>query len=211
MRRDVQLSMVEGLERPIGPIPESVVRGSNADLICSIAPIYLTGSVLDLTYGQGVWWQKYRPADLTCHDLALDGVDCRSLPHAAGQFDTVVFDPPYIHSSSGSTTRADFGTRYGVGPDFAYTVADIKQLLAEGTREACRVARRFVLVKCMEYVANHRFTDFPTLATNAARESGWYKYDQIVHYAGSGPGMAARIREVKRTRRAHSYLLVFAP
>lgn len=39
------------MEQAVGPIPESLVLGDNATLIASIAPIYLTGSVLDVTYG----------------------------------------------------------------------------------------------------------------------------------------------------------------
>jgi hypothetical protein len=51
--RPVQLSIVEGMERPVGPIPASVQTGTNSDLIAAIAPLYLTGSVLNVTYGEG--------------------------------------------------------------------------------------------------------------------------------------------------------------
>ena len=49
VERDVQLSLIEGYDRPVGPILKSVFAGQhNCDLIEAIAPLYLTGSVLDV-------------------------------------------------------------------------------------------------------------------------------------------------------------------
>ena len=49
VERDVQLSLIEGYDRPVGPILKSVFTGQhNCDLIEAIAPLYLTGSVLDV-------------------------------------------------------------------------------------------------------------------------------------------------------------------
>jgi hypothetical protein len=60
----------------------TVIKGSNAHLIATIAPLYImpTDVVPDPTYGEGKWWTDYRPEHLICHDLALDGVDFRHLP-----------------------------------------------------------------------------------------------------------------------------------
>jgi hypothetical protein len=211
--RDIQLSMLEGMDRPVGAILESVFVGSNADLMKAVAPLYLTGSVLDVTYGGGKWWDRYRPEPFTFHDLALDGVDFRSLPYADGAFDTVAFDPPYVDSGTNSSPRLgpDFQHRYGIGSARVKGRAVLVTLILDGLNEACRVSRRFVLVKCMEYAQGSGacgFHDIPHLVTNAAADAGWCKHDQIVHYTGTGPG-GHNIFRVKRARRAHSYLLVF--
>jgi hypothetical protein len=213
--RDLQLSLIPGMERPVGPIPQSVQYGSNADLIATIAPIYLSGSVLDVTYGRGGWWRLYRPACLTAHDLELDGVDFRALPYPSGAFDAVTFDPPYVESGSvAASSRPDFLDRYGLGtpssPD-RRKPRDVRADALEGLAECLRVARCFVLVKCMEYVAWARFHDVPTSIINRAGAGGWYLHDRIVHASGGGVGAGHRIRTVKRAQRAHSYLLVFAP
>lgn len=92
--RPMQSALLEGDERPVGPLPESVVRGDNSALLASVAALYLTGSVLDVTYGRGMWWRRFTPATFGKHDLALDGVDFRSLPHEDGSWDSVCFDPP---------------------------------------------------------------------------------------------------------------------
>jgi hypothetical protein len=83
-------------------------------------------------------------------------------------------------------------------------------MILAGLTECCRVSERWVLVKCMEYAQGGGFHDVPTMVTNRAAELGWSKHDQIVHNTGTGPG-GHNIFTVKRARRAHSYLLVFAP
>jgi hypothetical protein len=187
-----------------------VFVGSNADLMRAVAPLYLTGSVLDVTYGRGLWWERFRPDPFAWHDLAIDGVDCRALPEPDASYDTVAYDPPYVEAgTAGMASASDFFDRFGVGCGRA--LGAIPQLIADGTREACRVARRFVLVKCMEYVAGSKFNDVPTVATLGALEAGWIKHDQIVHYSGGGIGGAHRTFTVLRAQRAHSYLIVFAP
>jgi len=214
LARDVQLSMIEGLDRPVGTILASVFAGTNAELMRAVAPLYLAGSVLDVTYGGGKWWDLYRPDPFSWHDLALDGVDFRDLPHADAEFDTVTFDPPYVQSGTNSSPRLgpEFQHRYGIGAVCVLGPSkNIEQLVLDGLAEVCRVAGRFVLVKCMEYVqggGRREFHDVPSAVTNTARSLGWVKWDQIVHHTGTGPG-GHNIFTVKRARRAHSYLLVF--
>jgi hypothetical protein len=210
VKRDVQLSMVEGMDRPVGPVLQSVFVGSNADLVRAVAPLYLSGSVLDVTYGRGKWWQHYRPDPFAWHDLELDGVDCRQLPEPDSSYDTVVYDPPYVEAGTpGMASGAEFFDRYGLGCN--RPLGTVPELIADGTREACRVARRFVLVKCMEYVAGAKFNDGPAAAAAGAWDADWSKHDQIVHYTGGGIGGSHRTFTVLRAARAHSYLVVFAP
>ena len=220
--RDTQLALIEGMERPVGPILQSVFVGSNAELMRAVAPLYLTGSVLDVTYGEGKWWERFQPEMFGCHDLKIDGVDFRDLPEADRQFDTVVYDPPYTISGGksgpsmyqnqpGGTARpVGFQERYGIG--CRNLDEPLASLILKGLAECCRVADRWVLVKCMEFAkgtGRTGFHDTPTIVTNRAADLGWIKHDQIVHHTGTGPG-GHNIFEVKRARRAHSYLLVFA-
>ena len=76
--RHVQLSAFPDLQpdKPIGYILPSVFQGTNADLMAAVAPYYLTGSVCDLTYGEGKWWDRFTPDPFVAHDkYKLDGVD----------------------------------------------------------------------------------------------------------------------------------------
>ena len=210
--RDVALSMFPDLvaDKAVGPILKSVFTGQhNADLMLAVAPLYLTGSVLDVTYGEGNWWTRFTPEDFTFHDLKVDGVDFRDLPHADGEFDTVVYDPPYIPAGGAPTVArlvGDFRDAFGLTP--GRTAAEFDALVMDGLDECCRVAGRFLLVKCMEFVGSASFRDMPTEMANRARVNGFVVHDRIVHHAGSGPG-GHNIFTVKRARRVHSYLTVF--
>lgn len=214
--RPVQGSFIEGMERPVGPIPPSVFQGSNSDLIAAVAPMYLSGSVLDATYGNGEtaggWWRRFTPDPFTYHDLALDGVDFRHLPEDDRSIDTVCFDPPYVPAGGGPKNesadafRERFGLDWGTGYRSEGTLRD---LVRDGLADCARVARAFVLVKCMEFVSSSQFHDMPVDVANWARDVGLRKYDTIVHHTGPGPG-GHNIFDIKRARRHHSYLLVFA-
>jgi hypothetical protein len=213
--RDVQLSLVEGMERNVGRIPGSVFTGTNADLLAAVAPIYLRGSVLDVTYGNGAtaggWWRSYRPGDFTWHDLAGDGVDFRDLPHPDASFDTVCFDPPYVPVGGEATQieRAVFRTRFGLTSSNVRSEEGLRTLIHDGLVECSRVTRGFLLVKCMEFVSSNRFHDMPTMVSNWAAALGLVKHDVIVHFSGGGVA-GHNVTEIKRARRTHSYLLVFA-
>lgn len=206
-------------DRPTGQLYGSVQTGTNADLMATVAPTYLTGSVLDVTYGEGKWWDRFTPDPFTFHDLhKVDGVDFRALPHDDNSFDAVCFDPPYVISggpSSPALNDGEFQGRYGIGIDNlgdSSTAAGFHDLVRRGLHECIRVSRGWVLVKCMEFAQGSGptgFHDMPTIVTNWAADLGAAKYDQIVHHTGPGPG-GHNIWTQKRARRHHSYLIVFS-
>lgn len=196
-------------DRPTGRLVGSVQIGSNADLIATIAPLYLTGSVLDVTYGEGGWWRRFQPTDFTAHDLyKLDGVDFRQLPEPDRSVDTVCFDPPYVPQGGMSTSTMDtFRDRFGLTAE-SQPWWECFNDMAAGLKECARVARRWVLVKCSEFVSGGAFKLGSLHMMNTGLDLGLSIHDVIVHHTGSGPG-GHNIWEAKRARRHHSYLLVF--
>lgn len=211
MRRDTQLALIDGHEHPVGSIVQSVyARPTNGDLIAAVAPLYLTGSVLDVTYGRGMWWTRFTPAPFTFHDLALDGVDFRALPHADRSFDAVAFDPPYVprHGERDALTERDqtFRNRYGL--DVSRSNGELRELIDGGLAECARVMRRWLLVKCNDYTSGRYLELGHVRVIESCERLGLRCHDLIVHSTGTGPG-GGKIEVVKRARRAHSYLLVF--
>jgi hypothetical protein len=212
--RQVQPSMLpdHAPDKPTGRIVGSVINGTNADLIHAIAPLYLTGSVLDVTYGEGGWWRRFKPEPFTAHDLyTLDGVDFRALPEADASVDTVCFDPPYVAAggeATSPTVAASFRDAFGLVP--CRGRSGVLDLFHGGLTESARVARQWILVKCMDAVDSAEFWLGHIAMIDIAREIGLGDpWDLIVHHTGSGPG-GHNIFDVKRARRHHSYLLVFA-
>lgn len=210
-QRAEQMSMVDGGNYPVGGLPQSVIAGDNAALIASVAPMYLSGSVLDTTYGRGAWWTRFVPSPFAHHDLAQDGIDFRNLPYEDRSWDTVCFDPPYVpRQGTKPPVRLDdarYRERYGLDTPRGHreTVA----LMFDGMAECARVARHYLLVKCCDYVTSRRLYLGHAAVCAEGERLGLRVHDLIVHAAGAGPG-DRQIREIRRSRRAHSYLIVFS-
>lgn len=213
--RHVQMSAFPDLQpdKPVGKILPSVFVGSNADLMAAVAPFYLTGSVCDLTYGEGNWWQRFKPDPFVAHDkFKLDGVDFTDLPEADATYDTVCFDPPYIPQGGvDKSTRGDasFLGRFGLVKSMSD--AELFGMVGGGMVEAVRVLKTggFLLVKCMDFVNGGGLTLGHRWVLDRADLLGLSCHDLIVHHTGSGPG-GHNIFDPKRARRHHSYLLVFS-
>lgn len=186
---------------------------SNGELLAAVAHVgYLrpaTDDVLDPTYGRGLWWTHVRPARLTTHDLALDGVDFRALPEPSASVDVVAFDPPYVCGRRTDDAGVDerFRSRYtGGAPGNRHELVD---LVEQGVHEAARVTRRrgVVLVKCQPFQNGKRdFVHMPSIVIAAGSACGLRLEDEFVHVRPPGP---AKTDTFNGVRSAHSVLLVF--
>ena len=126
---------------------------NNAHLIAAAALLgYLPEPVRDVTYGLGKFWTVYKPDVMVTSDLNT-GVDFRALPDQDREFATVVYDPPYKYQGTSQSTEMD--DRYGTDENLSWQNRD--RLLYRGLTECCRVANRFVLVKCMDQVVSGKF------------------------------------------------------
>lgn len=194
---------------------ESVVRArENGPLIAAAAQLWIDPHelVVDVTYGKGNFWTRFRPDHLVAHDLDPtkgDGVDFRHLPEKDESVDVVVFDPPYIAQGGRETsTIPNMLDRYGL-VDVPKTTRELEELIAAGMKEATRVLRPKgrLLVKCMDYVNGGRLVLGRHFVVATALELGLEQVDEFVHHSGCGP-QPPRPRQF-HSRRAHSFLCVF--
>jgi hypothetical protein len=160
---------------------------SNAQLIEACAILgYLksTDLVIDPTYGKGTWWKRWRPDVLVEHDLRVDGVDFRHLPHPPHHFDAAVFDPPYEAKGGRKTSGiGEIDDRYGLG-DPPSTPAALQELINAGLSELDRVVKPggIVLAKCMDYVSSKKL--WPGViytASWATQQCGMTLVDRSIH------------------------------
>lgn len=180
---------------------------TNAALIADVARLgYLDGTVLDVTFGEhGGFWKAFRPPLLVTSDLhhpADESWDYRSLPCGDGEFDAVVFDPPY--RMGGRPDRSDdrrFGNEVYVGRE--ERLEDIRL----GALECYRVAARHLLVKCMDAVEGGRIRWQTDLVTRAVESAGGQKVDRFEFLKPSRPQPEGRPQ--RTARRNYSTLLVF--
>ena len=153
---------------------------------------------------------RFRPDDLTAHDLIVDGVNFLALPETPCTYDVVTFDPPYIAPGGRKTsTIPGFNSAYGLG----YTPKTPRQLqndlINPGLTECARVVRKggVILVKCMAYISSGDLQNGPKWTIDHAESIGLRQVDEFVHLGTEGPQPAHK-RQV-HARRTYSTLLVF--
>jgi hypothetical protein len=194
-----------------GPVP-TVVRGSNGALMAAVARLgYLPGPVLDLTYGRGLWWTRFRP-----DELIIGHGDFRDRPEVDGSVPVVCFDPPYISTGNRETSSVDeFYDRYGLGDAPGWR--QIRQLIDEGLAECARILKPhgYLLVKCMDYVESGHKIWNTFHVYNEAETLGLRLVDRFIHVptGKGGPQVTTNRdgspREQKHAREVSSMLLVF--
>ena len=183
----------------------------NGELIRDVARLgHLDGHVVDLSFGQGVFWKTFKPESLTTNDIdpqcgADHHMNARSTQWDDGWFHAAVWDPPY--RLRGTPTLGEMDKRYGTAQPA--TEWEILTLLCDGTREACRIASRRALVKCQDQVVSGRVVWQTRLVVDAAESVGWKLIDWFLPMLGGRPQPSGRSQV--HARRNYSSLLVFAP
>lgn len=184
---------------------------TNAEMIEDVARLgYLEGHVLDLTYGYGTFWKNWTPAELTTNDLSPDKgefhYDFRHTPWGSNDFDSVVFDPPY--KLNGTSRPEDYGVDERYGVDVPMRWQDKFELIADGLTEALRLARKHVLLKCMDQVVSgaKRWQTFE-MASRVIDHGGWVLADRFDLLVTPRPQPEGR-RQV-HSQGNYSTLLVF--
>jgi len=179
---------------------------TNGAMIADVARLgYISqsDSTLDATYGQGTWWTDFQPYVLVAHDLRLDSVDFRSLPHPDNEFDVVAYDPPY---KLNGTPSGPADSRYGV--DQPMSVRDKMNLIYSGLVECSRVCAPggILLVKCQDQVVSGavRWQSFELVSLGAVLNLRLEDMLLFPSYRPQPPGK----RQV-HARRNYSTLLIF--
>jgi hypothetical protein len=192
---------------------ESLVVGTNADLMRSVAALYIEPDdvIVDATFGQGGFWRRLPDVAVVQHDLACDGVDLRSLPEADGSVDVLVLDPPYRLADGGARERR-FLDRFGIVDAFTCDRAGrqaMVELYDDGIAEATRVLGPGgrLLVKCQDFVSSSILRPMVATVIGLLDKHGLAVVDLFVLASGAGPGGGGWRRQ-HRARRTHSYLVV---
>jgi hypothetical protein len=217
MTGELSLFELPGARDVARPAPVlAVVERDNADLMVDCHRLgYLDGSVLDVTVGvKAGFWRRWRPADLTTNDVlptisADHHHDATALPFGDASFDSVVFDPPYkLNGTSTGRGASASDADYGVGGQYV-PARDRHALLLDGTAEALRVARRYVLVKCQDQISSGRYNPQTFLVWDLARSRDADLVD-LLHVVGGRPQPPGR-RQLHAARNYSSLLVFRAP
>ena len=188
----------------------------NGDLIADVAKLgYIRDDdcCIDLTYGKGTWWKRYRPTLLATNDIddttkAEYHDDFRATKWFDDNFDVVAFDPPYISPGGRETsTIADFNSRFGLHST-PRTVLRLREMNQDGLDEARRICKPggIILVKCMNYINSGRYQPEVFVMWEAATAFRLQMVDQFIMIRRSGPQSQ---KTQVHTRNNYSVLLIF--
>lgn len=168
---------------------------------------------LDPTYGNGVWWKRWRPRQLFDHDLDIDGYDFRDLPYDDDTFDAIAFDPPFVSTGGRETTKiAEFYARYGLSG--APTTPELLQeLINDGLDEMYRLVRKptrgkkggIVLCKTMDYVSSGKVFPGTYNTFNYATNNGFVMQDRFLFISKGARQQPKRSRkDGKKSKQQHA-------
>lgn len=131
----------------------NVFKDSSDAMVAILAMHFPEGSILDVNYGLGVFYQRCRSRDITGVDIRPTAnviCDNAKLPFKADSFDVGVCDPPYKRGNG----NARYTDRYGKAP---CTEQKCTRLYHAAMPELLRVCRRGMIVKCQDASDGHAF------------------------------------------------------
>lgn len=207
---------VNGIKPPTATTTAPVLtccQGTNADLIASVARLYLKkgARIADLTYGRGVFWQQ---VDLSNYNFCKsDKLTCPSTPYDFGNlpydsesFDAVVFDPPYAHHAGNMRVESCY---QNATTTYQHNHRDIIEGYRRGMKEAARILKPggTAWVKCQDEIEAGKQRRSSIELFQIAQELGLLDQDLFVLMQETSP--AIRHRDQHHARKNHSYLWVF--
>lgn len=132
----------------------TVETGSSAQVVAKMLRVLFpdAATVLDATHSKGKFWGT-ETAHLRVIGTDLDPAgakdaraDFTRLPFLSGSVDVVVVDPPFLWDE-GKTNRSIMGKRFSTYRSEQHAIETVQN----GAREAWRVARIGVIVKCQDF------------------------------------------------------------
>lgn len=177
---------------------------TNGEMIADVVELgYIRpdDTVVDLTFGKGVWWKNYthwKTGKFLCNvgphpdldpgeviqqteTLAVLYADFRDTRLDPDFFDVVLFDPPYVAMGGRQTSKLpDFMARYGL-EDAPRTPADLHEHNVCGLLEAHRICKPggFVMTKCADYISSGRLHLATHWMVDSALDIGFQVHDKL--------------------------------
>jgi hypothetical protein len=206
--------------------------GTNKDLIPQVAMLYLSegARVADLTFGQGLFWQKldltrfaFVGSDLKMRQILREqslrtasvppllAADLVALPYRDTTFDVVVLDPPYMGNTHNTSLKMEGLYRNHETTEGMDHAAILRDLYCPGLQEAWRILRPggTVWVKGKDEIEDGEQCWSHREVLTAAERLGFVAVDQFFLVVQANVTMLNNGRRQRHARKNQSWLWVF--
>jgi hypothetical protein len=194
----------------------TAMQGDNSDLFQYVEKLYLKEgmSILDMTYGLGVFWKKI---DISKYAITMNDIDpSRGCLHQDfrhmditlnNYYDIVVLDPPYAGHSNNKSGFVH--SLYNNSERESETVEDTLSMYYKGMSEAKRLLKPkgLLMVKCMDEISGGKQRRNHITVLNMALELGYTDEDLFILVQKGVPVM--RHTYQLHARKNNSYLWIF--
>jgi hypothetical protein len=196
----------------------SAYIGNNHHIFSRILDLYISpgAAIADITYGNGAFWKDIDVQKYKCSFSDIQSnVDCRALPYKSDSYDCVVFDPPYMHVSGGTThiNHQNYERYYRNNDNSKNTKKyheAVLDLYFKTAGEVFRVLKKdgIFIVKCQDEVCSNRQRLTHVELINELTVHNYICEALFVVMRTNKPGMSRVIKQ-RHARKNHSYFLVF--
>lgn len=207
------------------------------DILTMFVPKH--SKIADVTFGQGVFWNKVNIADynLSPSDLFLKpeilkefellnpqgGIDCRNLPYGNSTYDAIVLDPPYMESFyrkneeqvGGVGTHDSFRNAYSSGlcletsSNAKYHDA-VTEMYVQAGYEAHRVLKdKGILIVKCQDEVSANKQRLTHVEIITAYEQMGFYAEDLFVVVRTNKPVVSRIKVQTHARKNHSYFLIF--
>jgi hypothetical protein len=221
----------------LAPVLTAGVFSSNSEQFPDILRLYVPppARILDMTYGNGVFWKNVKNVTLPKDDMMIDDppysetyyiydndldpergtfdYDLRDLPPEwTEMFDAVVLDPPYLLIGGIQTLKESidkgYKNRESDRKSTSGKIGAVERLYGGGIIEAYRVLKRsgILIIKCMDQVRGGQQQWLTQDLMDLCRIFGFRNEDKFVYVNKNKPTM--RHKTQKHARHNESYWLV---
>ncbi len=193
-------------------------QSNNDLLVAQISKLYLPigCKVADVTYGKGVFWRNmdmtkygFFPSDLMSQPKNpppnLQRYDFTALPYKDGEFDVVVFDPPYVHNPGDLIVDKNY---QNASTTKGFYHKDIIELYRKGMVEGVRILKEggTLWVKCKDEIESSLQRWSHCEIYELALAMGLYGKDLFVMTQKQDPIL--QHKEQQHARKNHSYMWI---
>ena len=190
---------------------------SQEEILKNIINLYNSGNAFDVDpcYSKGVFYKNIEKPKY-CFDIEpkyefVQKYDCRELPFSDNTINSIIFDPPFLATTGKSLNMDENNNIINKRFSVYERERELFQFYWDSIDEFVRVLNSdgLLVIKCQDKVSSDKQYLSHVAIINYCESVGLYCEDMFVLLAKSRLVADWQVKNQKRSRKFHSYFLVF--